>query len=112
MVDGLGEILLRLRLIEENVGVLPEFQRLVVVFHTEIIAVDSQVLHHVQRLGMRVLQLLVHAERLSELAFLLIEFALDVEQRCVLWLERESLGDKVLQPFVVVVVDTEVHRRR
>ena len=112
MVDGLGEILLRLRLIEENVGVLPEFKRLVVVFHTEIIAVDSQVLQHVQRLGMRVLQLLVHAERLSELAFLLIEFALYVEQRRVLWLERESLGDKVLQPFVVVVVDTEVHRRR
>ena len=48
---------------------------------------------------MRILQLLVHAERLSELAFLLIEFALDVEQRRVLWLERESLGDKVLQPI-------------
>ena len=55
MVDGLGEILLRLRLIEENVGILPEFQRLVVVFHTEIIAVDGQVLQHVQSLGMRLL---------------------------------------------------------
>ena len=86
VVDGLGEILLRLCFIEENVGILPEFKRLVVVFHTEIIAVDSQVLQHVQSLGMRILQLLVHAERLSELAFLLIEFALYVEQRRVLWL--------------------------
>ena len=106
------EILLGLCLEEVDVGVFPQFKRLVVVFHTEIIAVDGQVFQYVQRLGVRLLQSLIHPERQSKLTLLLVEFALDVEQRSVVRLECESLGDKVLQPFVVVVVDTEVHRRR
>ena len=73
-----------------------EFQRLVIVLHTYIVVVDSQVLQHVKSLRVRYLQFLIDVKCLLEMMTFLVEFSLDVEKGLIVWAEGKTLAYELL----------------
>ena len=86
-----------------------EFQSLVIVLHTYVIVVDSQVFQYIKSLRMSYLQFLVDIERLLEMMTFLVEFSLDVEKGLIVWAEGKTLAYELLEIGIILVVDTQIY---
>ena len=97
VTDRIGEVILiyGLQVLDVRIIFL-EFQRLVIVLHTYIVVVDSQVLQHVKSLRVRYLQFLIDVKCLLEMMTFLVEFSLDVEKGLIVWAEGKTLAYELL----------------
>ena len=109
----IGEVILIYALQILDVGIVfLQLQRLVIVLHTYVVVVDSQVLQNVKSLRMSYLQFLVDIKCLLEMMTFLVEFSLDVEQGFIVWAKGKTLAYELLKVGIVLVVDTQIYSRR